>query len=474
MAKHPTRVGDIVARKTLMERRRPILSVLLAAVAALALSRGHADAAGRAPLGSSDVSILVPLKASDRVDDVFKMAGTGLCNALKFDETEPSIFGKDQFDAFAASVFGRGRNGQCNELPLEGPSKGGDAEVLASQPSEHLARRRGLPGRACSYQSWRVVGFRYEPCFERPGRTVQRKEDLVGCTPEARLVAQPWNTEGTPFPDDVALHLIYRVPSPDALVDDLFKLAETTTAATKSVRWDNYDTAADVLRPHPGLRAEMDGCRGPVSTAYRAFLGKHTRSNLLRQVAFMTSSTAQVQWSFGAMAFNGGQFAPIRTASGDVFDNFSGDLFNFGSGSPFNASLRSATFPHTARFFDANLLMSRAELTPLARANAQKASEDLAKIEHPGRVGQGATNCVSCHMVPQTRAELVNKGVVPSTSGAYAKVPFWPAFDQASRGLFNLRNFGYGPGFEMGVSQRTLNETDDVRRSLNAVYLTKP
>lgn len=421
------------------------------------------------PLASSDVAILVPLKANIEVDSVFKSTGTGLCNAIQFNGVNGGILSQSQFEAFAKQVFGRGDDGRCNS---DSSAQGGgdDATVLSRNPASHLARARGLPGRACNFAAWRVVGFRYEPCFERPGKTFKSRADLASCTPEARLVAQPWNTEGTPFPDDLAMHLIFRVPNPDALVSDLFSFAETTRTATKGNSWDEFDAKPDVLRPHPGLRGEMQRCDGPVSVAYRALLARHTNSTLLRQVAFMTSSTAQVQWTFGAMNFSGGSFSPLTDRAGDKFDNFSGDIFNFGSSFPFNASLKLATFPQTAKFFTNDLLMNPGDLSPAANKQAADLSADLNALEHPVRVGQGASNCISCHMVAQTRSELTNHGVMPSSAGTYTRVTLWPPFDDAVRSTFNFRNFGYGPSFEMGVSRRTANETDDVRQTINAIY----
>ena len=231
-----------------------------------------------------------------------------------------------------------------------------------------------------------------------------------------------------------------------------------------------FDADPNVLRPHPGLRLEMDRCDGPVSGAYRAFLGKHTNGSLLRQIAFMTSSTAQVQWSFGTTVHNDGRFSPISDPAGDKFDNFSGDVFQFGSTFPFDKSLTTTAIPQLARLFTTELLMADGALTGAAALKAAKASEDLNAVEHPGRVGQGGTNCFSCHMVPQTRNELVNKGVTPTPTGAYPRVTLWPPFDDTLRSTFNFRNFGYGPGFEMGVSRRTANETDDVRRTLNTIF----
>ncbi len=423
----------------------------------------------RTPLVNSDVSILVPLKANADVDDVFRARGTGLCNAVPLNGTTSPLLTEAQFSAFAASAFGRGTDLRCNTAGAGGAG-GDDAAVLARQPSEQLARLRGLPGRACNYAAWHIVGFRFEPCFERPGKTLSTRTDLTSCTAEARLVVQPWNTEGIPFPDDISMHLIYRVPNTEALVADLFAFAAVTREATQGKTWDSFDSQPNVLRPHPGLRLEMERCEGPVSKAYKALLAKHTNSALLRQVAFMTSSTAQVQWSFGAMNATNGTFSPIADRAGDRFDNFSGDIFNFGDTFPFNRGVSAASFLNTAKLFTSDLLMHEGALSPEAVTLAAQASADLNAIEHPSRIGQGGTNCISCHMTQQSRTELQNKGVTPSTVGAYPAVTLWPPFADANRSTFNFRNFGYGPGFSMGVSRRAANETDDVRRTLNTIF----
>ena len=61
-----------------------IVALTLACVAASPWQTPAApQAVPRTPLTNSDVSILVPLKATAAVDDVLKATGTGLCNALQ-------------------------------------------------------------------------------------------------------------------------------------------------------------------------------------------------------------------------------------------------------------------------------------------------------------------------------------------------------------------------------------------------------
>jgi len=309
-----------------------------------------------------------------------------------------------------------------------------------------------------------------DPCAGRVGKKFETANDLKSCVPTFRAIAQPFSTQPSIFPDDLALHLIYSVADLGALVGDLRQFAAVTAAATTGSSRDASERDSRMLRPHPGLRVEMNTCNGPVSAGFRTLVSKYARASKLVGTAFMSSSTVQMQWTFGMTTPQNGKFVLEPGIAGEGFYNFSGQEFEFGSAVPFNNGLMSATFPTAAKLYATDLLMNSAPLTEDQKKKASSLSGVLAKLQNPVAISPVGSDCVSCHIAPQAATQLRNLGVTIGTAGGYIDVPVWPAFASDRRSSFNFRNFGYGPGFEWGVSRRVINETDDVRRTLNTVF----
>lgn len=102
-----------------------------------------------------------------------------------------------------------------------------------------------------------------------------------------------------------------------------------------------------------------------------------------------------------------------------------------------------------------------------------KTLDDLARPTAISQLGQRSSNCVSCHLLDQTLNTVyfsLQAKQAPPLGSFLGQPPIWEGFKSKGRQRTNLRNFGYGPGFNYGVSLRTLHETEEVRQQINALF----
>lgn len=440
-------------------------------------------------LGVSDIAILWSVKPGNEIDTIYKMRGNGRCNLPTLDlktrnDTYSSVFAvsKAQFENFARITYGRGSKGLCNEIIPEGMPTGSALKVLKTNGKSHLSLIHGLTNTGCKYEKWNIVGMRFNPCsnFDAVKNNVSDKKSFESsCFAQVRLVAQPFNDgDNNFFPEDQAIHLVYTVSSRDEVVKDLARIAKVTKANSK--KWDAFDNKPDVFRPHPGLRSEMDNClpggkQGPVVREVLGFLRKHTTSDKLSHIAWMTTTTTNMEWSFGMTGVKGDSVSRLTMLPGE-FDNFSEELFDFDNQFPFNSNQDPVVNPGIEKvsigaMFGKNAMMKE---TPTA-ADIAKMTEILKqndKFLNPEHTNELGATCFSCHINEQATNELrERKGVSISTSEFRYKLgERWPAFSSHKRSMYNFRNFGIGPNFQPGISLRSLNDFDLAAKLVNKHY----
>lgn len=489
-----------------------VLSVLLSSC--LQLSRRHlnSDLGSQSPdtaLSASDVSIFVPLKPfkATSPQDPFQMEGDGFCNAasLSLGDDNP-ILSREIFKQIAADSFGKiaaitinpelnsslqqttidtinqalsNAEVRCGSAHVPGELSALDDEKIL-ETSAHLALIKGINPDICNYDNWHVVGFRFDPCTNKPEIPgFERKTSLPPeCTVnEARLVVQPFVRAANGAVDvvDVSMHLIYSIPNLSELIRDLKELRSLTVESLAQNPWGGpTDNNPRMLRPHPGLRGEMtclDGRPRPIGEAFFKLLKKHTNTQRLTSISFMTSTASAGQWSFGTRSLDGS----VLLGTED-FENFSLKQFTAGK-APFNIprnEINSILPLYTNKMTEAELKEFSGILNDIS--NPRKVSQVL---DTPGK---GST-CVSCHLPEFTMAELGRRINQPLFSGIrpYQREgeenpaensvpPIWRPFKFAkAKNIQNLRNFGYGPAFSFGVSQRAVNETDELLVFLKAI-----
>lgn len=453
-------------------------------------------------LGTYDVSILFPLKPVEKFDGVYKKKGDGFCLAPGLGETfENKPFGltSKQFLDFSALILGASANGRCvltdEELAL---SRKSDTELMDSH--QFLAKLRLLPDAVCSQKSWRIVGFRLDPCVTQKRGQVKTKEDLAQCPKEARLVVQPFTRSGDRWVTlDSGLHLIYSVKNIDEMVSDLKIISKATQKNWQPWLWAGRDNSDPwVLKPHPGLRSEMDLCSGtawqkdynfnqrPVSTEIYRFFAKHLTPENLVQIAFFTSNSGLSHWTYGAVEYKDNKFSQLKTVSAGLspYDSFSNpNISQENPVLPFATHIKNTAKPNLAYWFDPNYQLSF-ELSAEQKQESQKRIHELNDLMNPHMTSQfDNVHCFACHMTEQVRndAQFKLEKYFDLGPGAYQKSgAVWrhfPDFTRNTTSLYNptrsslnFRNFGYAPGFEIGVSERTLNESDDTVKILDRVY----
>jgi hypothetical protein len=451
-------------------------------------------------LGASDLAILVPLRGLARAapSDPLGGSGDGVCNAPTLDlapqgalppapgavvgaaptlgrplfeqlaqeafaslpridvpkDLEPGL--RSRILAFNAQTVGKRRVcGESSDMPSMS-----EAELLETRTNVALVH--GTNTDICDYSRWRIVGFRFEPCLERPD--IDGWDDagvLPECpTREVRIVAQPIHRDanGAWIVSDDALHLLYSLDDVAGLVKDLRALRQLSVDQLSQKPWKAEDDRnLFLLRPHAGLRAEMGRCDGPVAAAFRGLLGRWAPQSRLKAVTFMSGSLDGAHWSMAERKIVDGQpdTTPLRIESVSL------PLEREGV-SPLATDETRSPSVHTV--YDE-------PLATLEYESLAQHARDLAAIADPRRVtreGPHATNCVSCHLVDRALTMVGEQlkqgpgfaGIDPYKRVDGSDVVAWPPFRQRRHQLTNFRNFGYGPGFQFGVSLRTINEVD--------------
>jgi hypothetical protein len=445
---------------------------------------------------ASDLSIFVPLKpfTASGPNDPFQIEGDGFCNAapLSLGDADP-ILSRAIFDQMAKDAFGK--VGAVRLDPALGTSVN---QKTVDKINAALARAAAACGSAAvpadlatldderllelSAHLALVKGVSPDPCLNKP--EIAGFEERTSLPPEcsiseARLVVQPFvrSHSGTVEAMDVTMHLIYALPDLQDLLADLRALQAVTRSTLEKSPWGSEtDNAPRMLRPHPGLRAEM-GCKAgsprPVGETFFKLLTKHTATSRLKSIAFMTSTTAGGQWTFGTRQIDKGAVIPNTS-----YESFSLKQFSGGK-APFNIdkSIPVSILPlYTTKMSSAELQQFSGVVNDIV--NPSKVSQVL---ETPGM----STTCTSCHLPEFTLAELGRRMSQPLFPGIrpYQRAtlenerdtpapPIWRPFKFVkAKNIQNLRNFGYGPAFAFGVSQRAINETDELLMILDKLEL---
>lgn len=483
-------------RKATRSQRRVLVGWCLGVIVTLASgckardhNGGTTAARGARPMFTftpEDAAILFPLKESADKDALFGTKGDGFCLAPSVADLGNVILSESAFASFREAALSFGGTA----CPASHPRVGERDEVLL-KGKEHLALIKGLPPQACGYEHWRVVGVRFDPCAERVGfgmgmpawKDIDPKatQDSVPprCTAHVRVVAQPFtrNEDGPWRAIDTTLHFVYRVNDPRGAILSLKALAELKARSVSELRGLGLSDSIAQLRPHAGLWAEMNACAGPggsrlaktpVADAVKTFLSAYAREEHLIAASFMTSSAGPTHWSFGNVAFKDAT-APLRERKVDfkkieMRGSLSLDELNAGR-MPFDNPGNELE-----RWFSDPAFFAGAPGTAAHAQKVEKMREEFARIASPHTSSLGnVSSCFSCHMVEQTLS-LVARG--PDREKILASLaPREGLWNTLPRRTFNnLRNLGYGPGMAVSISARAASESDDVAKTLTAIF----
>lgn len=293
----------------------------------------------------------------------------------------------------------------------------------------------------------RLVALRIDPCFG--------PIDGAACAPQLRLVFQGLaaSSEGTVQADDGAVHVFVKLDDAELLrtVKQVLALKEAA---------GGYADAP--LGVHPILAKQ--GLGGAFAKGLRSIVLEHAGAAKTVRVTFFKLLNAGVStWSFGILENQSGSYrlASIATIArpGQSLSNalaFGGDL--------------SATVdPATSHADNLTLLLDTNRAKAAAAADRQAAFDAALRIENPLRHTPDTIDCVSCHTaMAAARSAEAKLGLSREGNANHfvAKVPVLPTMP-ATVSLHNLHAFSY-LGRELGVSQRTANETAVAVERVNA------
>lgn len=353
-----------------------------------------------------DLSIAFPLP--ERIDDGALLAATDVAA------------GGELLDAAAFAQVG------ALDMNSEGP---------AGKTGE--AARPGL----------RLLALRLDPCFG--------PLDGSSCTPQMRLVFQGLSVtpEGRVQADDGAVHVFVKLDDAELLrtVKQVLALKEAA---------GGYPDAP--LGVHPILAKQ--GLGGAFAQGLRSIVLEHAGAARTVRVTFFKLLNAGVStWSFGILENQGGSYRPATIAtlarSGQSLSNalaFGGDL--------------SATVdPVTTHADNLTLLLDTSRAKSAPPSQQQAAFDAALRIENPLRHTPDTIDCASCHAAMAAARSAEAKLGLSREGNANRFAPTSPVTPTmpARVSLHNLHAFSY-LGTELGVSQRTANETAVAVERVNA------
>ncbi|MBK7859236.1 MAG: hypothetical protein IPJ65_11570 [Archangiaceae bacterium] len=140
------------------------------------------------------------------------------------------------------------------------------ALVDSAKPNLRLERKTS---EVSTYDTWRVVSIRLDPCSPRRGTS--------SCAPEVRLVLQTLVELGDAgiIATDGAIHLVYDVPAAELV---------TMMKQLLTLKKANGDVTPDVLQPHPIL--SQQGLSGAFAQGLAAIVLEHVGEDRLARLTF--------------------------------------------------------------------------------------------------------------------------------------------------------------------------------------------
>lgn len=355
-------------------------------------------------VGLNDVSILFPLPAPNEVDLLLKLDTAGKGGPL-----------------FPRDLYARMAPLQKNEPPIR------------------------------TYESFRVVGARIDPCFpDARNATV----DPSKCVRQVRLSVQPLQANGAEVVAvDHAIHLLYSFDEATfaALAKKWVQLQTDTTAKSETG-----------LGVHPTIASE--GLSGPTFTALRELLVANIGAANLVEATFIEGGFTV--WTFGGLKRGAdGQFTDavipgVDTSKpvglGGTRQNLStsdsGEGF-FSVDPPSDASKDLATFAFSKPTGDEQRRVSQLALD----------------LESPtSAFNPGTVDCATCHLASRAIERSTSLGVkMPDDLTRYKSTRNVSlALDASAKISFReIRSFGYNGRLPI-ISQRTVNQSDLIATAL--------
>ncbi|MBL9037799.1 MAG: hypothetical protein JNG84_04715 [Archangium sp.] len=306
------------------------------------------------------------------------------------------------------------------------------------------------------YEDLRVVALRIDPCFA----ALAPPAHGGGCQNQLRLVVQEVVERGGDVrAADSALHLFYSLTR-----DELLFVAQRLAAVSAGAPLSR-------LQPHPRMSAE--GLSGPAATEVRALIVRFAGATTLTRVTTMQTVQATFVWafaSFDVLDAAGPTLVPMQLPT--LPANTTTQSILSGASLGFNVFTSPST-THTDGF---ELLQEPSRASQATPAEQAAAHDHLLRVENPALHSPETIDCASCHLAtPSTKLVVEPVLSLSATANPNAFAPdtrfvrpsdLAPTFTPTA--LLNLHAFSY-VGRDVGISQRTVNETAAVVAYLNSL-----
>ena len=332
--------------------------------------------------------------------------------------------------------------------------------------------------------NWFVTSLRIDSCGdtfvlnEIKDRVNQETISLArkgsGCVPRLRLVVQPFNDFGFPYP--TALHLLYRLDS-SALASFIQYLNLAKRAARTEL---NLETTGIPLSVHPALLQEAQSLdqREVAKTLEAAVVSTLARAEVKIDIVTLIVRATVNHWKFVGGTVRDGHWQRFVTEFSQQFNDGRDPEILSGvedlSCTIFSVCLlRPLKLP--AQLNPNGVIVSEifqnSDHLKVSQTPGHRSEELLIKAERIDQVSQVHffnTNCVSCHQssnlrdrealhLDESETNLYLKGITPFVPKKYLN-----AFTS------NVINFGYF-GTIPRISTRTAAESANVAQTINQI-----
>lgn len=323
-------------------------------------------------------------------------------------------------------------------------------QALFAQLPTPLDPRPGARTRTTDMNGWtglRLVGVRLDPCFGSRGEVPDAE-----CKNQIRLVFQGVQAVGdVSASDDGAIHALYELPRAELLTvaREILNLTE---------RAGGYAPAP--LGPHPVLQRE--GLRGAFAEGLKVLLMRHLGESRLVRMTFISRADSLLSsWHFGAFerkgdAFERADLVTTTTKEQTLITQF-----------PQGGNLLGST-PTPTQHADNLLLLINGTLARAVDEDTRARAFGAAlRIENPLRHTPDTIDCLSCH-VAQAARTFGEQGFGLSADGhpdRFSGPGDLRVVPPPPLSLENVHALSY-LGTELGLAQRTVNESAAVARRL--------
>ncbi len=341
------------------------------------------------------------------------------------------------------------------ESLLSGTAKAAHGELIPKAAFDQLdkpldARSPGAAGKMMdgSRSGLRLVAVRLDPCFGDRGSTNDAE-----CKNQMRLVFQGIDDrEGTIGAADGAVHVFVELAR-----DEFIKTVKRVLALKEA----SGAYAAAPLAVHPLMAKE--GLAGSFAKGINSIVLEHAGdTRTTRMTFFVRTAARQPQWFFGIFEKKGPAFerASIATIDGQE-QNLVGGL-----GGP--SGLSGSTSTPTNSEDNLLLLLNTSQAESKSPAERKHAYDSLLRIENPTKHTPDTIDCVSCHVATPVRRVSETKFNLSATENANAFASTLPTTFEAPAvaNLENIHALSY-LGTELGINQRTANESAAVATAIN-------